>query len=225
LEEKSYKTIDAAANVLAEDLAITISDAIASRGQALMAVSGGHTPQLVFNHLRGKKLAWNRVTLTLTDERWVPPDHPDSNEKLVRSFLLKGSASRAIFIPLFGGEESPLVGESNCENRLRGMNLPFDAVYLGMGEDGHFASLFPNDSAITIHDRLCVGVPGTESRLPRISLTGPTILNTRKLFLLFSGAEKNEIYTEAKKPGSYKEIPLRMILSQSQTPLYVMRAT
>jgi 6-phosphogluconolactonase len=222
MEERSFKTIEAAAYALADDIAATLRDAILSRGQALLAVSGGRTPQHVFEHLRGQNVDWDRVTLTLTDERWVRPDHPDSNEELVRSYLLQGSASQANFIPLFGGEESPLIGESSCEARLREMALPFDAVYLGMGGDGHFASLFPNEAAVSIHDRYCVGIPATDTRFPRMSLTVPTILNSRKLFLLFSGAEKNAIYAEAKKPGSYKDIPLRYILLQSKTPLYVM---
>jgi 6-phosphogluconolactonase len=224
MEERRFTTLPAAAHALAGELAVTLDEAISARGRALLAVSGGHTPQKVLERLRQLEVDWSRVTLTLTDERWVRPDHPDSNEALVRSCLLRGPAAAAAFVPLFGGEASPEAGQPACEARLKALALPFDAVYLGMGSDGHFASLFPCDPAIDADDSLCVAVPATESRLPRISLAAPTILNTRKVYLLFSGAGKLAIYTEAKKPGSYRDIPLRLVLSQAQTPVMVLIA-
>lgn len=224
IEERNFKTLEAAAHALADDLAAVLREAISTRGEALIAVSGGRTPQQVFERLHQLTVDWSRVTITLADERWVPPDHPDSNEKLVRSYLLQGTAAAATFIPLYGGEESPEAGQPACEARLKTLALPFDAVYLGMGSDGHFASLFPGDAAVDARDSLCVAVPAMESRLPRMSLTAPAILNAGKIFLLFSGADKHAMYAEAKKAGSYKEIPLRLILSQTQTPVVVLTA-
>ena len=224
-EERRFPSLADAAHALAGELALILDHAISRRGRALLAVSGGHTPQPVFERLRQLEVEWGRVTLTLTDERWVPPDHPDSNESLVRSWLLRGSAAAAAFVPLFGGEESPEAGQPACEARLRSLALPFDAVYLGMGNDGHVASLFPGDPAIDAGDSLCVAVAPTGSRLPRMSLTAPTLLNAEKLFLLFAGRDKETVYTEAKKSGSGKDLPLRLILSQAQTPVSVLIAT
>lgn len=224
IEERNFETLEAAALALADDLAAVLREAISARGQALIAVSGGRTPQSVFERLRQLAVDWSRVTITLTDERWVPLDNPNSNEKLVRSYLLQGSAAAAKYIPLFGGEKSPEAGQPACEARLKTLPLPFDAVYLGMGSDGHFASLFPGDDAVDARDSFCVAVPASESRLPRMSLTAPAILNAGKIFLLFSGADKHAKYAEAKKAGSYKEIPLRVILSQTQTPVSVLTA-
>jgi 6-phosphogluconolactonase len=222
--ERHFTTIRTAASHLAEDLASTLDEAISARGQAFLAVSGGRTPRYVFDRLCEFDLDWERVTLTLTDERWVPVDHPASNEGLVRSFLLCGNAMAATFISLYCGKKSPEEGLAACENRLLSIPFPFDAVYLGVGTDGHIASLFPGTPALDVCNSICVAIPSTESRLARMSLTSSSILNTRKLFLMFSGEQKHAIYNEAMKPGSCKELPLRMILSQNRTPVYVFSA-
>jgi 6-phosphogluconolactonase len=224
IEERCFEKLKFAAHTLADDLASSLKGAIAARGQALLAVSGGRTPQQVFDRLCRTDLDWSRVTLTLTDERWVPTDHPESNEKLVRSHLLLGPAASANFIPLYGGEDSPQSGRPACEERLKAMTLPFDAVYLGMGSDGHFASLFPGDPSVLVRNGLCIAAAATEKRLPRMSLTATAILNSRKVFLLFSGAEKYARYKEAKTLGSYSEIPLRLVLLQEKTPVFVLSA-
>lgn len=224
IEERRYATLRAAAHALADELAFLLREAIAARGRSLLAVSGGRTPKQVFERLCQLEVDWGRVALTLVDERWIPVGHPESNEGLVRSYLLRGRVAAAAFIPLFGGENSPEAGQPACEARLKALALPFDAVFLGIGSDGHFASLFPHDPALDSRDSLCVAVPANGSRLPRMSLTAPTILNARKVFLLFSGADKQAIYAEAKKAGSYKNIPARMILSQTQTPVSVLVA-
>jgi 6-phosphogluconolactonase len=224
IKEQHFTSIETAADKLAGTLASILCDAISARGRALLAVSGGRTPKYVFERLRRYNVDWRRVQVTLTDERWVPVDNPDSNEKLVRSCLLLGPAAAATFISLFGGEESSEKGQSACEERLKTLMMPFDAVYLGMGNDGHFASLFPGDPALHIQNRLCVAVSATEFRLSRISLTASTILNANKIFLLFSGPNKHSMYFKAKQPGSIEEIPLRMLLSQEQTPITVLTA-
>jgi len=224
IEERKFPSRAAAVYALADDLASTLREAITTRGRGLLAVSGGSTPHQVFARLHQLKVAWEYVTLTLTDERWVPRSHPESNEKLVRTHLLKGTALNAKFIPLFGGEDSPQVGHSACEGRLNSLPLPFDAVYLGMGVDGHFASLFPGDSAIEVNGCCCVAIPATETRLARMSLTASVILDAKKIFLLFCGSDKYATYLEAKKEGPLKELPLRFLFSQAQTPVHVLWA-
>ncbi len=223
IEEYKYEHIESAATALAEKLAISLRNGISLRGHASLAVSGGRTPRHVFERLRQQEIDWRKVTITLTDERWVAADHPDSNEKLVRTFLLQGAAAEATFIPLYTGDDSPRAGQLFCESRLADLPMPFDAVYLGMGDDGHFASLFPGDPAVDARDSRCVAVPAVGSRVARMSLTAPTILNAEKVFLLFSGAEKHAKYIAAQRPGSRGELPLRWLFSQNKTPLIVLR--
>jgi 6-phosphogluconolactonase len=224
VEERAFDTLEGAASALAGALASTLCEALSERGRASLVVSGGRTPGHVFRRLRQERVDWARVTVTLSDERWVPPEHPDSNERLVRSFLLQGAAEAAKFVPLYGGEISPEDGQAACEARLTAITRPFDAVYLGLGEDGHFASLFPETPALDVRDRICVAVPGTESRQPRMTLTAPAILDARDVFLMFSGAQKEAAYAEAKRAGSHRRNPLRLIFQQERTPVTVFRA-
>jgi len=224
LEERTFTSLAEAARELAKQLAGAMNEGVRERSQASLAVSGGRTPQSVFEHLCLLPVDWKNVTLTLTDERWVAPGHAESNERLVRTYLLQNAARMAAFIPLYGGETRPADGQPACEKRLEKIRLPFDAVYLGMGEDGHFASLFPNDAAVIKEQSLCVAVPQTESRLPRMSLTAKTILDARMIFLLFSGEKKYEMYEKAKLKGPVSEIPIRLILQQTKVPIKVLYA-
>lgn len=224
VEERKFLTLEDAASTLVIDLVSTLREAISIRGQALLAVSGGKTPRKVFKYLREHRLNWNNVTITLTDERWIPNDHAESNEQLVRSHLLKYLSEDTTFIHLYGGHGSLEADVKSCESRLKNLPLPFDAVYLGMGADGHFASLFPGDKALNVSDSHCVAIAGTNSRLARISLTASTILNARKIYLLFEGEEKYSVYQRAKTPGSFNEIPLRLILSEDNISIEVYYA-
>ena len=224
VDERKFSTLEDAASALVIDLVSTLREAISIRGQALLAVSGGKTPRKVFKYLRKQRLNWNHVILTLTDERWIPNDHPESNEQLVRSYLLKYLSQETTFIPLYGGHGSLEADVKSCESRLKNLPLPFDAIYLGMGTDGHFASLFPGYEALNVSDSRCVAIAGTNSRLARISLTASTILNARKIYLLFEGEEKYSVYQRAKTPGSFNEIPLRLILSEDNISIEVYYA-
>lgn len=193
------------------------------RGQALIAVSGGETPRLVFEYLSEMPIDWARVTITLTDERWVPASDGDSNEALLRSCLIDTAGKSCTFVPLYGGEMSPKLGHDKCEYRLRSLQLPFDAVYLGMGSDGHIASLFPG-APTSDGSNLCLAVSRSGSRVARMSLSLPTLLNTRHLMLLYSGAEKRETYLQVKNTGNFEKYPLGRILVQPHPRLVVFWA-
>jgi len=221
VDERNFLTLEEAASALVIDMVGTLREAISSRGKALMAVSGGKTPRKVFGYLREHSLNWNNITITLTDERWVPNDHPESNEQLLRSYLLKYLSEDPNFVSLYRGYGSLEADIKSCESQLKKLQLPFDAVYLGIGSDGHFASLFPGDKALNVSDSHCVAIAGTNSRLARISLTASTILNARKIYLLFAGEDKHSAYRRAKTPGPNNEIPLRLVLSQVDIPVVV----
>ena len=99
--EQKFTTLEEAASTLAVDLSNTLRDAISTRGQSLLAVSGGNTPRKVFKYLREQRVDWNKVTITLTDERWIPNDNAESNEQLVHSYLLKYLSEDTTFIPFY----------------------------------------------------------------------------------------------------------------------------
>jgi len=223
LLELAYVSLEEAAKALAGELRSIIDNAVSVRGQALIAVSGGNTPRHVFKYLSQFSVDWKRVTITLTDERWVPSCHKDSNEALVRSYLLKDAAASSSFVPLYGEETTPQLGQEACESRLKSLRLPFDAVYLGMGTDGHVASLFSGEP-IENGNSLCIPVPRSESREARMSLSLPMLLNTEHLMLLYSGAEKHETYLQAKSARCPEDTPISHLFARSHVPVTVFRA-
>lgn len=220
LVENSFSSLEASAAAMASMLAETLRGTLAERGSATLAVSGGRTPRHVFQHLRDEKLDWARVIVTLTDERWVPPSRPESNERLIRTHLLQAGARLASFVPMFGGEATPVLGHEACEGRLRRLEPPLDAVYLGLGEDGHFASLFPHDAALVARG-LTAPVAGDGPRSARMTLTAEAILQARAVYLLFNGEGKLAAYRDAREPGSQRANPLRILLGCERCELKV----
>ena len=133
--------------LLAEGLALNVakqlSDAIDARGTATLVVSGGRSPVAFFQHLAKQTLDWSKVVVSLADERWVPVEHADSNAGLLKRYLLQGPAAKAQFLSLYSAAAN-LEQAAEQADRLLAELPPIDVLILGMGDDGHTASLFPN---------------------------------------------------------------------------------
>jgi 6-phosphogluconolactonase len=180
-------------------------------------VSGGESPRGLFRLLRTTRLPWEAVTIVPCDERWVAPDHADSNEGMIRRELLSGWPSDARFVSLYRpvAEADDAVGELAA--KLAGVKRPFDTVLLGMGEDGHTASLFPDspDIAGALRSEQDIIVQRTP-RLSqaRVSLTVRALLNAHEIHILFFGDAKRSVYRRALLKGPAEEFPVRAILHQ-----------
>ncbi len=217
----------AQASALAERVAAQLRDGIAARGRALVAVSGGTTPAAFFAELARQVLDWARVTVTLVDERWVPDTDPRSNAKLVKETLLQGPAAAATFVPLYTGAATPEAGLADAATRIAALPLPFDAVLLGMGDDGHTASFFPGGDHLaeaTDPRTLAQVLPmrATRAGEPRITLTLPVLLATRALYLLIRGAKKRDLIADVRLGmDSAKDYPVRAVVHQAQVPVAV----
>ena len=135
--------VQALAVQLASDVAAWLQQGVEERGSASLVVSGGSTPAPFFAALSNHKIQWSDVTVTLADERWVAATDELSNEKLIRECLLVNAAASAKFLSLYNGASSPDDGWQQCDDALRTLSAPYDVVVLGMGGDGHTASLFP----------------------------------------------------------------------------------
>lgn len=206
---------------LVSDLSGCLERAIDERGHATVVVSGGRTPEHLFPVLARQSLAWDRVFITLADERWVDVGHPDSNEGLARALLLQGPASKAQFIGLKTDPADPLDGRMECEASVAQLSWPLDVIFLGMGEDGHIASLFPgSDDWLGAPGRV-VAVAASKNRHPRMSLTPGALLDSRHIFLVISGPAKQATFEAALKPGPVGQLPVRLILHQTQVPVTV----
>ena len=217
----------ALAKAFSERVAEQLREAVAARGKALLAVSGGSTPKHFFEQLSRQKLEWSKVLITLVDERWVPESSDRSNARLVKSTLLQHEASVAQFVPLYANAPTPEVGLPAIKTRVASLPFPFDVVILGMGGDGHTASFFPGgdrlSEALDLKSGLFV-VPmrakGAEE--PRITFSLPALLDTRALYLHIEGDAKREVLNEALQgTGKGADYPVRAVLVQQQTPVSV----
>lgn len=225
--ERRFSDLSEATDAFVRDLADHLRRSVDARGTASLALSGGRTPERVLPLLAKADLPWSAVSVTLTDERWVSADHPDSNEGLARRLFLKGAAGDAAFLGLYTGDRTPWAGQAACEARLARFPSPIDAVFLGMGADGHIASLFPGETALAVYpdcSSRCVAVSCPQGSVSRMSLSPCTLLAARHLFLFLSGGEKLATYEAARKPGPLSELPLRLVIHQDHTPLTVFIA-
>jgi 6-phosphogluconolactonase len=204
-----------AAADMARRIGVVLGDAIAARGVASIALSGGRSPRPVLEALSAAALDWEKVVVTLVDERWVKPDHADSNERLVRETLLQGE--KAGFVGMKNGAADAYTGQAACEAAFAGLPWPLDIVLLGMGEDGHTASLFPEakelaDGLSTSALTLAVTPPAAPHQ--RMSLSASAILKSRHIFLQIGGAAKKAVYDRALAGGPVEELPIRVALCQ-----------
>ncbi len=201
--------------------------AIKQRGHAYLVVSGGKTPIDLFKILSQTKIQWEKVTITLTDERCVALEDKDRNERLVKHYLLQHEADKAQFISLF--DEHINITESVQKTSSLLASLPtFDIVILGMGEDGHTASLFPcskelkyglSDSATAVF----LATPQTASH-QRVSLSKNRLLNSHVIFLHLIGPKKRSVFNQALAEYDPLSMPIRAFLNNQSTNMHVMYA-
>lgn len=229
IEFRSFKSRADASSAAAELLSGLIRKALTSTptAQASLVVSGGTTPGPCFDLLSAEQLDWSRVTVLPSDERWVSADDPDSNERLIRERLLQGRAAEGNVLPFFRADVDAAQAPALIEQDLSGITQPFSATLLGMGEDGHFASLFPDfnglPEVLDPHGKAaCVMVQTAGSPHLRISLTLSALLNAEHTVLLIFGEAKRAVFEAANAGGS--SYPVDALLHQSRHPLTVIWA-
>jgi 6-phosphogluconolactonase len=229
IEPKRYPSRDVLSRDVASGIAANLARGIAERGSASLVVSGGRTPLKLFEQLRTQAIDWSRVCVALADERWVEPSDPGSNEKLVRDVLLKDKAAAARFAGLKNAAPSPDLGAVSAWETFARVPRPFDVTLLGMGDDGHTASLFPGSP--NLHSALnpatsagCVGMWAPVAPHPRLSLNLSALLDSRRVLIHIEGEAKMRTYTLASAAGDVEQMPVRAVLRQSRVPIEVLWA-
>ncbi|HEX4183279.1 MAG TPA: 6-phosphogluconolactonase [Caulobacteraceae bacterium] len=214
---------------LAGQIVQSLDAAVAARGAASFVVSGGTTPGPLFDLLSETRAPWDKVEVALADERWVEPDDPRSNERLVRSHLIRARAAAARFTPMKTPDPEPEAAEAKVSAALGALPRPFDVTLLGFGENGHTASLFPHGvglkAALDLDDpalaRAVRPVPPDDPLPPRMSMTLRALLDSHRIDLLFTGEAKWAAYEDALAGNDVEAAPARAVLRQHQTPVQV----
>lgn len=200
-----------------------LQTAITERGQFTLALSGGSTPKPLYEAIATQDLPWDKIHIFWGDERYVPPTHPDSNERMARQAWLDQVPIPATHIyPMPTNEADPAVAAQRYEQELQQVfqvqpgEIPvLDVILLGMGDDGHTASLFPHTEALQVCDRLVT--VGNKDGQPRITFTIPIINCARCVLFMVAGANKQSALSHIFAPTCDElTYPSRMIQPQGE---------
>jgi 6-phosphogluconolactonase len=222
--ENFFDSREEASVAAAQQIAKCLSGRLNLQPRASLVVTGGTSPARCYEELSELPLDWRRTHIVLSDERWVPSDDDDSNERLVRHTLLQREATSAMLLPVFHSTRSIEMRCAEIDREIRDLPFPFACALLGMGEDGHIASLFPDAENLgegldVDNEQLCIPVETAASPHPRVSLTLAAVARSDAVVLLMFGDSKLEIYEQAKMQGS--KLPVASLLKQKKAPVHV----
>lgn len=228
-EIQTFPDAAAWADACAARLADTLSVALTESGKAVFAGSGGSTPSPIYARLAQTPLDWSRIVVTLVDERYVPETSPESNAALIKRALLTGPAAAARFTPLYHPSVTVDRAAALAAHALADEGGRLDAVLLGMGEDGHICSMFPESPTLkallfpTLPPAVLGVPPGRDGRAPsleRLSINLPYLMQARRVVLALTGAAKRDVF-EREAGGDPAIQPIAALLAHN-VPLEVV---
>lgn len=206
-----------------------LMQAITDRGQASFIVPGGTTPAPVFKMLSTEKIHWEQVTIALSDERWIDTTHDQSNQYLIEHTLMQHAAKKAKFIGMKSPFETADAAQKKCNESYQKISNPYDVVMLGMGSDGHVASLFPNSKAIKTgldpdSHQICIAnnAEGCEvaGKFPeRMTMTLAALLNSQVVVILGQGNYKRDTFERAMTSNDPYQFPVAALMQQNRVPI------
>lgn len=219
-----YDSLDELADAVAGDVGFIIESAIDARGSSLIAVPGGSTGPAIFPKLVSQKLPWKKVTVIPTDDRLVSMDDERSNVRAIgKAFIPAG----ARVIPIASDIADYKLAGNSADARLQDFSWPPDLVWLGMGKDGHTASIFPGPDLEEALDapkaRRAIGVMPDplppEAPVARVTLTRAAILSARTVTITVTGDDKRAILEQAIADGQSSKVPIGRILAEAEQPI------
>ncbi len=221
VEIKRFESRAELAIALADGIASAITEALGARSRASLVVPGGSSPQACFAELATRELAWAQVDVLLSDERWVDDRDEASNQKMLGESLFVGHAAAANAVLLKGDEASPEEGVAAAVARVSSLSQPFDVALLGMGTDGHTASLFPDMPNIAegLADAAALCVPARPPSQPtaRLSLSAEALGNASNLWVLITGDEKLDVLERGMVASAPP--PIASVLTRHSAPV------
>ena len=219
-----YDSLDELADAVAGDVGFIIDSAVDARNAALIAVPGGKTGPAIFPKLAAQALPWKRVTIIPTDDRLVPMDSDLSNvREIARNFLSTG----ARVVPIATEISDYRLAGNSADARLQDLPWPPDLVWLGMGEEGHTASIFAGpdlqDAVEAPKARRAVGVMPdpmpSDAPVARVTLTRAAILSARTVLITVTGAKKRQLLEQAIADGQSSKVPIGRVLAEAEQPI------
>jgi len=223
---KSFDSKESLVEELSLNIIKLLKEAIIKNGRASLLVSGGNTPKALFQKLSTMDFPWEQVTISLVDDRWLPSSHKDSNELLIKENLLKNKASKAKFVGMYIENKTAFESDTQCSNLYKEKVYPFDVIILGMGNDSHTASLFPNNKKLERaydleNKNLCISIKPETAPYERMSLTLRGILSAKNIILHIEGEEKLKVYKKALNSNDIFETPISAVLNNQDKKIEV----
>ena len=219
-----YDSLDELADAVAGDVGFIIESAVDARGASLVAVPGGTTGPAIYAKLAAQSLPWKKVTIIPTDDRLVPMDDERSNVRAIaKTFLPIG----ARVIPIAADIADYKLAGNSADARLQDLPWPPDLVWLGMGKDGHTASIFAGSDFQEALDapkaRRAIGVMPdplpADAPFPRVTLTRAAILSARTVMIVVTGDEKRAVLEQAIADGQSSKLPIGRVLAEAEQPI------
>ena len=214
---------------LAAECQDVLSEALSKHGAATLLVSGGTTPAPLYEALSKTELNWKKIKIALVDERWVDQENSASNEALIRRTLLINNAKAAEFTGMKTSAKTAKAGQAETEENYRKLPQPFSLAIVGMGPDGHTASLFPHakglaDALKADSEQITATISANQSEVTgpnteRLTLTASALMKTERVIILFTGEDKLAVFSAAQKEGPVEDMPIRVLLHQEQVPV------
>jgi 6-phosphogluconolactonase len=220
-EFHEFASPDELADTLTVEVAGALAHAIRLHGKAVLALSGGKTPARFMEALSRKRMPWQDVIVTLVDERWVDESSPRSNAGLLRRHLLQGPAANIEFVTLWRPVATPDEAVPSVTKVIADLPLPFAAVILGMGEDGHTASFYPGGDrlaeALAPEGKdIVMPIRAAAAIEPRLTLTLPVLMAADELILHIEGEDKRIAFEKAVAGADIMEMPVRALLNSDK---------
>lgn len=220
MQRRVYPDIESLSQGFAEFAAAALRDTLSRKPQATLVVPGGSTPRHYLPALAKCQLPWDRITVTLSDERWVDVNDDQSNERLVKQYLMQHLPEHARFVGLKTAHDNPVDAIETLHQRLDSLLLPVSLTVLGLGEDGHIASLFPgmNPDSLSAHHCIAVAPPIAPSL--RMSLSLKLLASSERIVLVVTGESKRQLLNKLSKQPDLK-IPMVWLMQRSNTAINV----